>query len=195
MQWSFPNLWKWPLGRSPPGQDARIYCMDTQIISTQLHFPQMESTSSQAHMTKWSVYGIVMCRLGLEALGQPKLALESQAKPKPWWQLEAAYGSGLKFPKPELWAWAAAWTLRWWYKLCHLLALRPAVESQIFKGQFQWVCVICSRLYNWCKIKRDESDHHCSHTQCHCQPPCSCLPMSEHIHWCEMDLEAQLHPC
>jgi hypothetical protein len=44
---------------------------------------------------------LVMCRLGLEALSRPKPALESRAKPKPWWQLMGAYGLGFTFSKPE----------------------------------------------------------------------------------------------
>jgi len=42
-----------------------------------------------------------MCQLGLEALSQPKPALESQAEPKPWWRLMGAQGSGFIFSKPE----------------------------------------------------------------------------------------------
>jgi hypothetical protein len=44
---------------------------------------------------------VVMCRLGLEALSQPKPALESRAEPKLWWRLMGAHGSGFTFSKPE----------------------------------------------------------------------------------------------
>jgi len=47
------------------------------------------------------VYELVMCRLGLKALSRPKPALESRAEPEPCGRLEAAYGSGLNFVKPE----------------------------------------------------------------------------------------------
>jgi len=48
-----------------------------------------------------NVLSLVMCRLGLEALSRPKLALESRAEPEPWWRLMGAHGSGFTFSKPE----------------------------------------------------------------------------------------------
>ena len=44
---------------------------------------------------------VVMCRLGLEALSQPKPALGSQARPELQWWLHEAYGSGFNSVKPE----------------------------------------------------------------------------------------------
>ena len=54
---------------------------------------------------------LVVCRLGLEALSQPKPALESQAEPKPCWELHGAYGSDFNFLKPEPRAWAEAFEI------------------------------------------------------------------------------------
>ena len=64
------------------------------------------------HVNTSSVLLLVMCRLGLEALSQPKPALESQPKPKQWQRLMGAHGSGFTFSKPEPRAWAAAWDIQ-----------------------------------------------------------------------------------
>ncbi|KAF8173486.1 hypothetical protein BJ912DRAFT_1065189 [Pholiota molesta] len=59
---------------------------------------------------EWQTYvpNVVMLWFGLEARSQAKPGHGSQAKAKPWTWLRLAYGSGLKFPKPEAMAQAMA---------------------------------------------------------------------------------------
>ena len=73
------------------------------------HSDSTISTITEPYLSPEKVmHWLVMCRLGLEALSRPKLALGSRARPELQWWLHEAYVSGFNSVKPELQAWAAA---------------------------------------------------------------------------------------